>query len=265
MNYIFSYVNLFVNKVYIRGGIFIKGLFITGTDTDVGKTVASTLLTGYLKQKGVKIASYKPVQSGADTLHGKLAAPDVEFYKLANPELNDKEAYTYLFKKACSPHLAAREEGIRIEQEKIIDHYKQLEAKSDLVLIEGAGGVIVPLTDAGYSMLDLMKELAVPAVVVARTGVGTINHTVLTVDKLKQEGVPVAGVVMNRLHIGDPAVELDNQWMIEKLTKVPVIGVIPYMDNPAEAIKNPSLLEKVFSKFDILEEIAIDKQSSSFR
>ncbi len=253
---IFSYVNLFVNKVYIRkGGIYIKSLFITGTDTDVGKTAAATILAAYLKQKGVRTAAYKPVQSGAEIVQGVPAAPDVELYKLANPDLTEKESYTYLFKKPCSPHLAAREEGISINPQKIIKHYEQLYAKNDFVLIEGAGGIMVPLTDEGYCMLDLIKDLAAPAVVVARTGVGTINHTVLTVARLKQEGIKVAGIIMNQMHAEDPAVEEDNQRMIEQFTMVPVISKIPYMENISAVINNSVLLEEIFSKFDNLGEI----------
>ncbi|KON87918.1 hypothetical protein AF332_14515 [Sporosarcina globispora] len=230
-----------------------KSLFITGTDTDAGKTTAAALLIAYLTKKGTQVAAYKPVQSGAEIINGKLSAPDVECYKLANPELT--ASYTYLLKKPCSPHLAAREEGKEIDVNKIIEHYKQLSEDNDFVLMEGAGGVIVPLRDDGYNMLNLIKDLDVPVVIVARTGVGTINHTVLTAERLIQEGVDVKGIIMNQMSIEDTKIEQDNIRMIELMTKVPVIGMIPYLENPSSVFGDSEILEKLFSKLgNLIEE-----------
>ncbi|MCS0823949.1 dethiobiotin synthase [Cytobacillus firmus] len=230
-----------------------KSLFITGTDTDAGKTTAAALLIAFLTKRGTQVAAYKPVQSGAEIINGKLSAPDVEFYKLANPELT--ASYTYLFKKPCSPHLAAREEGKEIDVNKIIEHYEQLSEDNDFVLMEGAGGVIVPLRDDGYNMLNLMKDLDVPVVIVARTGVGTINHTTLTAERLIQEGVDVKGIIMNQMSIGDTKIEQDNIQMIELMTKLPVIGMIPYLENPSSAVGDSEFLENIFSKLgNIMEE-----------
>ncbi|MGG1860822.1 dethiobiotin synthase [Cytobacillus firmus] len=224
----------------------IRSLFITGTDTDAGKTTAAALLLAYLKKKGIQATAYKPVQSGAEMIDGVLSAPDVEFYKLANPEL--AASTTYLLKKPCSPHLAAREEEVQIEVNKIIEHYQRLSRENEFVLIEGAGGVFVPLRDDGYSMLDLMKELSAPVVIVARSGVGTINHTVLTAERLKQEGINVIGVIMNQMTIEDTKVEQDNIRMIELMTRVPVLGMIPYLENPLSAFCDSEMLEHLFSK-----------------
>ncbi|WP_312886293.1 dethiobiotin synthase [Bacillus sp. NTK034] len=219
---------------------------MTGTDTDAGKTTAAALLLAYLTKKGIQAAAYKPVQSGAEIIHDELSAPDVEFYKLANPKL--AASTTYLLKKPCSPHLAAREEEIEIEVNKIIEHYQRLSRDNEFVLIEGAGGVMVPLRDDGYNMLDLMKELSAPVVIVARTGVGTINHTVLTAERLKQEGINVIGIIMNQMTIEDTKVEQDNIRMIELMTKLPVLGTIPYIENPISAFADSEMLEQLFSK-----------------
>lgn len=186
------------------------------------------------------------MQSGAEIIHDELSAPDVEFYKLANPKL--AASTTYLLKKPCSPHLAAREEEIEIEVNKIIEHYQRLSRDNEFVLIEGAGGVMVPLRDDGYNMLDLMKELSAPVVIVARTGVGTINHTVLTAERLKQEGINVIGIIMNQMTIEDTKVEQDNIRMIELMTKLPVLGTIPYIENPISAFADSEMLEQLFSK-----------------
>jgi dethiobiotin synthetase len=199
----------------------------------------------YLTKKGIQAAAYKPVQSGAEIIHDELHAPDVEFYKMANPEI--AASTTYLLKKPCSPHLAAREEEIEIEINKIIEDYHRLSREHEFVLIEGAGGVFVPLRDDGYSMLDLMKELSAPAVIVARTGVGTINHTVLTAEKLKQEGIHVIGIIMNQITKEDTKVEQDNIRMIELMTKLPVLGMIPYLENPISAFGDSEMLEQLFS------------------
>ena len=186
------------------------------------------------------------MQSGAEIIDDKLSAPDVEFYKLANPEI--AASTTYLLKKPCSPHLAAREEEVEIAINKIIEDYQQLSREHEFVVIEGAGGVFVPLRDDGYSMLDLMKELSAPAVIVAKTGVGTINHTVLTAERVKQEGIHVIGIIMNQITKEDTKVEQDNIRMIELMTKLPVLGMIPYLENPISAFGDSEMLEQLFSK-----------------
>ncbi|MGJ7919035.1 dethiobiotin synthase [Neobacillus sp. LXY-4] len=223
--------------------------FITGTDTDVGKTVITALLAAYFRKQQKQVLPYKPVQSGGIDVAGNLVAPDVELYQLAIPTLNEGEANTYLFKMPSSPHLAAKEEKVEILPMKIIDHFKMLEQKYDTVLVEGAGGLIVPLQETGYCMLQLIQELSIPVILVARAGVGTINHTVLSVMALRAAGIEVAGIILNRLGLEDLKVEQDNKKMIELLTEIPVIGTVPYLDKIEDVFRNSKLLDKVLASF----------------
>ncbi|WLR51207.1 dethiobiotin synthase [Bacillus tianshenii] len=226
------------------------GYFITGTDTDVGKTVVTSLLTAYFQRAGVNVFPYKPIQSGAISENGELQAPDVQMYQRVLPSLEPTKACTYLLKKPSSPHLAAQEENIRFDISMVHHNASQLQTEHDLVLVEGAGGLIVPLKE-GYCMLDFMKELKLPVILVARAGLGTINHTVLSVMALKQANISIAGILLNRLHEEDPTIENDNAVMIERLTNVPVLGTVPHLNNLDDTFKNEHSLKGIFKEMNL--------------
>jgi len=225
--------------------------FITGTDTDVGKTVVTALLVAYFKQQGKNVIPYKPIQSGGINKEGKLVAPDLQVYQWALPELKMEEANHYLFKLPTSPHLAARAEGGEILMAEIIDDYQALKQKYEMVLVEGAGGLIVPLNDEGDCILHLIQEIAVPVILVARSGVGTINHTVLSVMAMKYAGIKIAGIILNRLQAEASVVEQENQTMIEMLTGVPVLGIIPFIENVEDLFKDAEELRKVLANLQM--------------
>jgi dethiobiotin synthetase len=198
--------------------------FITGTDTGVGKTVLSALLCAALD------ASYwKPIQTGTevDSDSGTVRA----LAKLA-PDKILLEAYQ--FAPPVSPHLAARLTGVRIELAKI-----KLPAGNLPLIVEGAGGVLVPLNEREL-MVDLMGRLGLPVLLAARSSLGTINHTTLSLAALRNAGIEVAGVVM----IGEPNAE--NRAAIEEYGKVKVVGEIPWMTE----INRDALLEIFATKFD---------------
>jgi dethiobiotin synthetase len=228
-----------------------SSFFITGTDTDVGKTVTTALLAAFFNKQGKSVIPYKPVQSGAIDEVGKYEAPDVKLYQLALPNLNVDEASTYLFRTPSSPHLAAREDGQTILPEKILQHVRMLEQKYDLVLVEGAGGLIVPLQDNGYSMMNLIKDVAAPVILVARAGVGTINHTVLSVMAMKDKGIPIAGIILNQLIECDQVIEQENKRMIEYLTDVPVIGLIPFIKSVEEMFGNEGIMDEILASLQL--------------
>ncbi len=179
----------------------IRGVFVTGTDTGVGKTRVAGGLVRRLRAAGVGAVPTKPVQTGAvRDARGRLRAGDVEealaIAGLSLPEPERDELATYRFEPACSPHLAARLAGQPIELARITAATARLADRYGAVVVEGAGGVLVPLGPA-TTMLDLAAALGLPAVVVARAGLGTLNHVLLTVDALRRRDVCVAGVVLN--------------------------------------------------------------------
>jgi dethiobiotin synthetase len=206
-----------------------KAFFITGTDTGVGKTVITGCLAAALKRAGKKVAVYKPVQCGdLQEGTGSLVSPDLALISVLSG-LSEKDLFNdYCFSLAASPHLAAEQDNKKVDVSKIKERLTSLLATYDIVLVEGAGGLQVPLTRA-YTILNLIKDLAVPVLVVSRAGLGTINHTTLTLQALQSSDVAVLGVIFNYFKGG--LLEEDNQRIIHTLTTVPVFGVVPFSED----------------------------------
>lgn len=200
-----------------------KGIFITGTDTGVGKTVITAALAMSLKNTGLDVGVMKPIQSGS-SLPGMT---DIEFLRTA---LGEKEPSSddciYNYEVPLSPYAAAALSGETIEPERIKSAYKRLESSRDVVLVEGAGGLLVPITD-DYLMADLARDLSLTLLVVARPGLGTVNHTALTVECARQRGLTVLGVVVNAFPSSPGLAERTNPSAILKQTGAPLLGVYP--------------------------------------
>lgn len=186
-------------------------LFVTGTDTDVGKTVLSALMVAALPA-----AYWKPIQTGREG--GRSLTDRESVLAWTGTEAENCFPECYVFDPPVSPHLAARQAGVTIE----LDAITKPVASGSRLVIEGAGGAMVPINDTDL-MLDLMDRLDVGVLIAARTTLGTINHTLLTVDAVRRRGLELVGVVL----IGEENVE--NRNAIERYGKVPVIGWIPPM------------------------------------
>ncbi|GGF51221.1 hypothetical protein GCM10011332_00520 [Terasakiella brassicae] len=182
--------------------------FVTGTDTDVGKTIVSALLTQQLDG-----FYWKPVQSGIIDIEDKETVQ-----KVGNIAPERILPCAYELREPLSPHEAARRDGVEIDLAKIIK--PQVNAP---LVIEGAGGVFVPLNDQDL-MIDLIKKMDCEVIVVARSGLGTINHTMLTLHALQNYKIPVKGVVLNG------PLNPDNKNAIEQFGKVRILGEIPYIE-----------------------------------
>jgi dethiobiotin synthase len=196
-------------------------LFVTGTDTGVGKTLLSALLVAALNRQ-----YWKPIQTGACEGTDREA-----IMKWAEVAADRVVPETYIFDPPVSPHLAAEQEGTAINLHGICRP-----ASLDPLIIEGAGGVYVPINVSAF-MLDLMRQLGAPVVVAARTSLGTINHTLLTVAALRDARLDLRGVVM----IGKE--NRDNRRAVEVYGNVPVIGCIPWLE-----VINRSKLRTVFAQ-----------------
>ncbi len=212
-----------------------QGLFITGTDTDVGKTVVAAGILRLLSKKGIDVVPVKPVQTGGIPSSDGLLAPDLEFclaaadIKLYHDE--KKLMAPYVYEPACSPHLAGRLAQSYPETDKIRDGIQKLLQYHQAVVVEGAGGIMVPLNET-TTMLDLMKSLGYPVVLVSRLGLGTINHTLLSIQALKNTGVEFIGVVFSRIQPSHPEnrfIEDDNPKAIAEFGDVKVLGSIRYL------------------------------------
>ncbi len=206
-----------------------KGLFVTGTGTDVGKTYVTALIIKKLKEEGLNIGYYKAALSGAELNNGKLVPGDAEYVrKIARLDNSSNNDVSYVYKNAVSPHLAARLENKQVDMDVIKKDYKALSNVYDYLTVEGSGGIVCPLRydDKKIIMLeDVIKELNLSVLIVASAGLGTINATVLTVEYLRSKNIKIEGIILNEFHKVDVMNE-DNLYMIEKLTNVKVIGVV---------------------------------------
>ncbi|MBD3346763.1 MAG: dethiobiotin synthase [Chitinivibrionales bacterium] len=178
-----------------------QGLFITGTDTEIGKTYVAGLFARACA--GIMPVTYlKPVQTGCTVdENGKLWAPDFEYLKgfLTIRHVDYAAHVPYRFRPACSPHCAAKMAGEEISIQKIQKSYANLARDTTFVLVEGAGGILVPVNDY-QTMLDIMKHLALPVVLVTSPKLGTLNHTLMSLEMLKQNGLSLAALVFNNAH-----------------------------------------------------------------
>lgn len=174
-----------------------KGYFVIGTDTDIGKTFCSTLLYHGLRNRNAMY--YKPVQSGGVLKEGKLYAPDVlslcEFEGMEYQE----EMVSYVLGPEVSPHLASELENKVLDVDKIKNHFRELCKKYDYLIVEGAGGLYVPLIRNQFYIYDLIREFQFPVILVSSAKVGSINHAVLTLEALKHMGISLHGIIFNRV------------------------------------------------------------------
>jgi dethiobiotin synthetase len=198
-----------------------KTVFITATDTAVGKTVTAFVLGVLLKSKGFNVGVMKPVQ---------CAGEDAQFLK-KNLGLGDdlRVINPFYAPEPLSPHLAFRRAKITFDKRRVLDCLKELRGRHDIVLAEGAGGLMVPLTN-GYYNADLIADLKAEVIIVSRLGLGTINHTLLTVNEAKRRGLKMRGLIFCQTKPGSKTLpERTNPQEIEKLSGVKVLGIIPYL------------------------------------
>ena len=230
-----------------------NGYFITGTDTDVGKTIVTAALLSKFLNAGIDAVPMKPVQTGCPThANGRFGNLDLDLcFQLAGftPRPEEQELMgPYKFGPACSPHLAARLAGVKIDLQQICEAAAQLAARHQKVLIEGAGGVLVPINEQ-ETMLDLMRKLELPVIVASRPGLGTINHTLLTLSELRRGGLDIEGVVFCETYPTEwGAIERDNWKTIERLGETKILGYVPYLPNLAEGVAEPTFFQDVVDK-----------------
>lgn len=207
-----------------------KGIFITGTDTGVGKTLVSGGLAALLCEKGINVGVMKPVESGCRREQGKLIPADAIFLReMAVGEDDLSLINPYALEHPLSPAQAAELENIEIRFEVICEAYATLASRHDVVLVEGAGGLMTPL-NSKYFMAGLPRELGgLPALVVSRNSLGTINHALLTVGQAKTNGLDVIGVILNRTSPKNEPANEHNEDAMRRWVPAPFLGEIPFL------------------------------------
>jgi dethiobiotin synthetase len=224
-----------------------QGIFIIGTDTEVGKTVVSAGLMHLLLGNKHKAAYFKPVASGEVLLNGSSQSTDASFVKTVSGFAEDPENITpFSFKNAVAPHFAARLESRTIDLAVIQKTLQYLKNSYEMIIAEGAGGLAVPLNDQGFMQYDLIRELGFPCLLVCRTGLGTINHTLLTLRFAKSAGLAIKGIVMNGDRQTDT--EIDNIETIKKLSGIAAIFTIPALKGVDTEKLQPGNIADVFEK-----------------
>jgi len=192
-----------------------RGIFLTGTDTGAGKTMVSCAILRALARRGINVAACKPVETGCRTEDGELVGSDCVRMAAASGQ-KPADVAAYLFAEPAAPLVAAEAEGRTIERDRLIAHFKRIASSADFVLVESAGGLMVPLAE-GCTTRDLVIDLGLPVVCVVASRLGCINHALLTFQALRNSGIVPVGFVMNE-------VAFDEEFALAIKTNRAVIG-----------------------------------------
>ncbi len=209
-----------------------RAYFITGTDTGVGKTFVTSLLARIFREKGVDVGVMKPVETGCPQKDGSLVPQDALKLKDASGSADPLDTINpYRFKEPLAPDIASEIAGVTIDFGRIKDCYDRIYRAHGVTLVEGAGGLLVPLTP-DKTVADLILFLGLPLIVVAASRLGAVNHTLLTVECALHRGIEVKGIILNNASPleGDLSRGF-NRKEIEKFTKIPVLGEVPYTES----------------------------------
>ena len=205
--------------------------FITGTDTDVGKTYIASALVQHFCQQGLQAVGMKPVAAGAELVDGRLLNSDVtELIKAGNVDADLALINPYDFAPAIAPHIAAEQAGIRVLLDNIQQSFDVLQTKADVVVVEGAGGFRVPI-NRQETMADLAVKLNLPIILVVGVRLGCINHALMTAGSIRAAGLNLVGWVANRIDPNMPAIE-ENIATLKALIKAPCIADVAWGEEP---------------------------------
>lgn len=207
-----------------------RHFFVTGTDTGVGKTTVTVRLMQQLIAQGLTVIGMKPVASGCEWLDGRWQNEDVrQLTAASNVKAPPELINPYCFEPAIAPHIAAAQAGVAIDLNIILEAYKQLTTLADVVIVEGAGGLLVPL-NSSQTMADLIQALDIPALMVVGMRLGCINHALLTAQVLKQRGIDFCGWVANSIDPQMSMPEENLQTLIQSLQQPPLLQV-PFQES----------------------------------
>jgi dethiobiotin synthetase len=206
-----------------------NGLFITGTDTGVGKSLVAAGLIRLARAKGIRAIGLKPIETGCAEINGELYPEDGDLLREASDKAVDlADCCPFRFRLPASPYRAAFAEGKTIKLSDLISAVNRGMAPADFAVVEGAGGLMVPI-NRSEMMIDLMKSLGLPTVLVARTRLGTINHTLLSVEALRRRSIPIAAIVLSKSdETSGPEEESTPNDIAERLPDIPVLS-LPYL------------------------------------
>ena len=216
-----------------------KAIFITGTDTGVGKTFFACRLAALLRDLGYRVGVMKPAESGCAEQEGKLVPEDAIRLKEASASQDPLDRICpYPLREALAPSVAAQRQGIILGIDRLMDVYDEISSSHDITLVEGAGGLMVPLLPS-YTYADFARVLKLPVIVIAANRLGMINHLLLTLEHARCKGVSVLAYVLNRLESEPSLAAETNREALWTLTSVPCAGELPYVAGSEDARNLP--------------------------
>lgn len=225
-----------------------KGIFVTGTDTGVGKTFITCGLIATLSGAGKRIGVLKPAETGCSVQNGHLYPEDAtRLAAFARTTLPIDLVCPYRFTPPVAPSVAAAQAGIIIDPSHITTVFKQIAAQHDITFVEGAGGLLVPLVGR-YTFADLARDLALPVLVVVGSKLGALNHTLLTLSYAQSQGFPLLGYIVNHPYPEVDEATRTNVPTLQELTEVPCLGVVPHTTLSGDTENDHRLLQTVFNR-----------------
>ena len=218
-----------------------KGYFITGTDTGVGKTIVTACLANLFKNQNVGVM--KPIETGVDPECSSSSNSDAKFLmEITGVQDPLEDVCPYRLKSPASPYQAAKIEGKVIDPERILERFRALQSKHSMMLVEGIGGLMVPIAQR-YKVTDLALQMGLPLIIVSRVQLGTLNHTLMTISAAQQQGLKIKGVILNPAYEGElEPIEAEQGQLIEEFSGVPILGTCPYINDLSSEGVNKSLV-----------------------
>ena len=222
-------------------------LFITGTDTGIGKTLVGCGIAATLTAQGKRVGVLKPAETGCDRRDGVLYPDDaMRLVGYARSTLPLETVCPYRFSPPVAPSVAAEQAGVAVQPERIIEAFRTIAGQHEVTLVEGAGGLLVPLVGR-YSFADLARDLGIPILVVVGSKLGALNHTLLTLHCIEARGLPLAGYILNHpTRTADDAIKT-NATTLASLTDVPCRGIIPHLALSEDIDRDRSMLGELFA------------------
>ncbi len=213
----------------------LKSLFIAGTDTDVGKTYIAAGLAVAIRKMGIDVGVMKPFAAGSAQKKG-YKSEDIEILSRAAQVCDPENLVNpQFFPIPASPYTAWKKLKTKPKVSTILSSFKKLSKLHDMLLIEGMGGIMTPILK-NYYITNLIKEMKIPTVIVTRSKIGTVNHTIMTVKMCEKYKIPIKGIIINDFDKGYPIKDLKRD--LENLTDVPVLGAIPFIKDMSDTSLN---------------------------
>ena len=220
-----------------------KSYFITATDTSVGKTTITAALAASIKKSGIDVGIMKPVATGIRQKTGFKSSDVSILYHASKVTDPEDEVNPVFMPLPVSPYDASKILGIKFDKKIVLEKFKKLKNKHDMMLVEGIGGILTPLT-RDYFVADLIRDLGLETIVVTRSTLGTLNHTMMTIKTCHDYKISVKGILVNNYDENGGPAEKNAPTTIHEITGVPILGVLPFIRDYENLDEMVSCVEK---------------------